>query len=225
MSQTTTIPQAVYTRYHACYNNDTYRAFSLGLANALGLDERVVRAEMHDEHHNRIMNQLTDAAMELVGAEFYAGAGKRLGNALGALDEHTPLLVKHAINHLNNFVTGDEPWVARQKIAHLATLSLAEHARRALVQTLDHAALLPGWRGTAPYYWLRACSLLVQAAEIVLRDDPSESYLVEKFSTCLQSLTMGTGEVVRYGNPSLAIQRFYEQLTATQDGRHPDVSK
>ncbi len=112
----------------------------------------------------------------------------------------------------------------RQKIAHLATLALAEHARRALAQTLDHAALLPGWRGTAPYYWLRACSLLVQAAEIVLRDDPSESYLVEKFSGCLQSLTMGTGEIVRYGNSSLALLRFYEQLTAAQDGRDADGS-
>ena len=97
MSQTTTIPQAVYARYHACYNNDTYRAFSLGLTTALGLDERVVRAEMHDERHNRLMNQLTDAAMELVGAEFYAGTGKRLGNALGVFDEHTPLDTKVAI--------------------------------------------------------------------------------------------------------------------------------
>lgn len=224
MSQTTTIPQAVYARYHACYNNDTYRAFSLGLAHALGLDERVVRAEIHDERHNKLMNQLTDAAMELVGAEFYAGAGKRLGNVLGTFNEHTPNLVNLAAAHLNNFVTEDQPWVARQKIAHLATLALAEHARRVLMQTLDHAALLPGWRGTAPYYWLRACSLLVQAAEIVLRDDPSESYLVEKFSTCLQSFTMGTGELVRYGNPSLAIQRFYEQLTAAQNGRDSDGS-
>jgi hypothetical protein len=225
MSQTTTIPQAVYAHYHACYNNDTYRAFSLGLAHALGLDERVVRAEMHDEHHNRIMNQLTDAAMELVGAEFYAGAGKRLGNALGAFDEHTPNLVNLAAAHLNNFVTEEQPWVARQKIAHLATLALAEHAHRALVQTLDHAALLPGWRGTAPYYWLRACSLLVQAAEIVLRDDPSESYLVEKFNQALQALQMGTGEITRYNaNSPATIRRFHEQMGAMQDGRHPDVS-
>ncbi len=225
MSQTTTIPQAVYARYHACYNNDTYRAFGLGLATALGLDERVVRAELHDERHNQIMNQLTDAAMELAGAEFYTGAGKRLGNALGEFDEHTPKLVKLACGHLNNFVTEDRPWIARQKISHLATLALAEHARRVLMQTLDHAALLPGWRGTAPYYWLRACSLLVQAAEIVLRDDPSESYLVEKFGACLQSLISGTGEMVRYGNPPLAIQRFHEQLTATQDGRRSDVAQ
>lgn len=224
MSQTTTIPQAVYARYHACYNNGTYRAFSLGLATALGLDERVVRAEMHDERHNKLMNQLTDAAMELVGAEFYAGAGKWLGNALGTFNEHTLNLVNLAAAHLNNFVTEDQLWVVRQKIAHLATLALAEHARRVLVQTLDHAALLPGWRGTTPYYWLRACSLLVQAAEIVLRDDPSESYLVEKFSKGVEMLARGTGEMVRYGNPPPAIRRFHEQLAA-QDGRRSDVSQ
>lgn len=217
MSQTTTIPQAVYARYHACYNNDTYRAFSLGLAHALGLGERVVRAELHDERHNRLMNQLTDTAMELVGAEFYAGAGTRLGNALGTFDEHTPSLLKLACDHLNNFVTEDQPWVPREKIAHLATLALAESARRALVRTLDHAALLPGWRGTTPYYWLLACAQIIQSAEIVLREDPSASYLIEKFGRGIEMLTRGTGEMVRNGNPPPAIRQFHERLTATSD--------
>lgn len=217
MSHTTTIPQAVSARYHACYNNDTYRAFSLVLATALGLDERVTRAEVNDEHHNRIMNLLIDASMELVGAEFYAGAGKRLGNALGALDDHTPAVVKHAVEHLDNFVTGEQPWVAREKIAHMATLALAESARRALVRTLDHAALLPGWRGTAPYYWLLACAQIIQSAEIVLREDPSANYLVEKFGKGIEMLARGTGEMVRYGNPPPTIRQFHERLTATSD--------
>jgi hypothetical protein len=226
MSQTTTIPQAVYARYHACYNNNTYRAFSLALANTLGLDERVVRAELHDERHTKLMNQLTDTAMELVGAEFYTGAGQRLGNALGALDEHTPELVKLAIDHLNHFATGERPWEAREKIAYMATLALAESARRALVRTLDHAALLPGWRGTAPYYWLLACAQIIQSAEIVLREDPSASYLVEKFGKGLEMLARGTGEIVRCNpTPPPAIRRFHEQLVATQDGRRSDGSK
>jgi hypothetical protein len=222
MSQTTTIPQAVSARYHACYNNNTYRAFSLALATALGLDERVTRAEVNDEHHNRIMNLLIDASMELAGAEFYAGAEKRLGNALGALDEHTPALVQLAVDHLDHFVTGERPWEAREKIAHMATLALSESARRALVRTLDHAALLPGWRGTAPYYWLLACTLLIQSAEIVLREDPSVSYLVEKFGEGIEKLAMGTGEIVRCtGNPSTAIRQFHQQLTASPDKSCP----
>lgn len=222
MSPTTTIPQAVSARYHACYNNDTYRAFSLALATALGLDERVTRAEVNDEHHNRVMNLIIDTAMELVGAGFYAGAGKRLGSALGALDEHTPILVKHAVEHLDNFVTGDQPCAAREKIAHMATLALAESARRALVRTLNHAALLPGWRGTAPYYWLLACAQIIQSAEIVLRDDPSASYLDEKFGKGIEMLARGTGEMVRYGNPPPALRRFHERMAAMQDGRHSD---
>jgi hypothetical protein len=64
MTQTTTIPQAVCDHYHACYNNQTYRAFSTALATALGLDERVVRLEAHDENHNRIMNLLIDASFD-----------------------------------------------------------------------------------------------------------------------------------------------------------------
>jgi len=224
MSQTTTIPQAVSAHYHACYNNDTYRAFSLVLATALGLDERVTRAEVNDERHNQIMNQLIDASMELAGAEFYAGAGKRLGNALGALDEHTPVLVKHAVDHLDHFAAGERPWETREEIAHMATLALSESARRALVRTLDHAALLPGWRGTTPYYWLLACVQIIQSAEIVLQEDPSASYLVEKFSKGVEMLARGMGEIVRYGSPPPAIRRFHEQLAA-QDGRRSDVSQ
>lgn len=218
MSQTTNISQAAFARYHACYNNDTYRAFGIGLATALDLDEGIVRLEFHDDRHNEIMNQLTDAALELAGAEVYTGAGQRLGNALGTLDAHTPAVVTLAINHLNNFIPDGRPSETREKIAHMATLALAEHARRALVQTLDHAALLTGWQGTAPYYWLCACSLLVQSAEIVLRHDPSESYLVKKFDHGIQALTMGTGEMMRYSaSPPATIQRVHEQLSATKD--------
>ncbi len=221
MTQTTTIPQAVWDHYHACYNNDTYRAFSLALATALGLDERVVRLEAHDENHNRIMNLLIDASMELVGAAPYVGAGQRLGNALGALDDHTPALVKLASAHLDNFAVGERPWQVREQIARMATLALAEAARRALVRTLDHAALLPGWRGTTPYYWLLACTQIIRSAEIVLQGDPSADYLVEKFGKALEMLGTGTGEIVHYGNPHPAIRRFHERLTAQdKEGCH-----
>lgn len=217
MSPTTTIPQAVSKRYHACYNNDTYRAFSLALATALGLDERVTRAEANDERHNQIMNLLIDTSLELAGAEFYTGAETRLGSALGAFDEDTPPLVKHAVDHLNHFVTDERSWEARAKIARMATLALAESARRALVRTLDHAALLPGWRGMAPYYWLLACTQIIQSAEIVLRDDPSASYLDEKFGKGIELLARGTGEMVRCSNPPPAIRQFHERLTATSN--------
>jgi hypothetical protein len=159
--------------------------------------------------------------MELVGAEFYAGAGKRLGDALGALDDHAPALVKLACAHLDNFATGERPWRVREQIAHMATLALAEAARRALVRTLDHVALLPGWQGTAPYYWLLACTQIIRSAEIVLQGDPSADYLVEKFGKALEMLGMGTGEIVHYGHPHPAIRRFHERLTAPdKEGCH-----
>jgi hypothetical protein len=224
MSHTTTIPQAVSAHYHACYNNQTYSAFSRALASALGLDEQVAQAEAHDQRHTRIMNLLTDAALELAGAEVYAGAGTRLGSALGALDDHAPTLVRLAIDHLNHFVIGEPFSDAHETIAHMATLALAESARRALVRTLDHAALLHGWRGTTSFYWLLACTQIIQSAEIVLRDDPSASYLVEKFGKGIELLARGTGELVRYGNPPQAIQHIHTQLTASPDGRDADGS-
>ncbi len=221
MSQTTTIPQHTLDHYNAHYNNQTYHAFSVALAAALGLDERVTQLEAYDERHNQIMNLLIDTSLELSGAEYHAGAGQRLGNALGALNEHTPALVKLASDHLDNFATNERPWQVREQIAHMATLALAESARRALVRTLDHAALLPDWRGTAPYYWLLACTQIIHAAEIILRGDPSADYLVEKFGKGIEMLGIGTGEIVRYGSPPPAIRQFHEQLTAQdKEGSH-----
>jgi hypothetical protein len=220
MSPMLTIPQSVLDTYHAHYNNQTYHAFSMALAAALGVGEPVSRLETYDERHNRIMNLLIDTSLELSGAEFYAGAGNRLGYALGALGDHTPRLVKFAVEHLNHFATGDRPWEAHQRIALMATLALAESARRTLVRTLDHAALLSGWRGTTAYYWLLACTLLIQSAEIVLREDPSAGYLVEKFGKGVEMLAMGTGEIVCYsGSPPLDIQKFHKQLTVHDEGR------
>jgi len=221
MSQTMTIPQHTLDHYNVHYNNQTYTAFSLALATALGLDERVVRLEAHDENHNRIMNLLIDASLELVGSEYHAGAGQRLGEALGALDDHAPTLVRLAAAHLDNFAAGDCRWKAWEKIAHMATLALAESARRALVRTLDHAALLPGWRGTTAYYWLLACTQIIHSAEIVLREDPDADYLVEKFGKGIDGLGMGIGEIVHYGHPHPAIRRFHEWLTAPdKEGCH-----
>jgi hypothetical protein len=214
MSQTTTIPQPVLDTYNTHYNNQTYRAFSAALAATLGLDERVTQLETYDGRHNRIMNLLIDASFELVGSEYHAGAGQRLGEALGELDDHTPRLVRLAVGHLNHFVTGKRPWEVHEQIASMATLALAESARRALVRTLDHAALLPGWRGTAAYYWLLACTQIIRSAEIILREDPDADYLVEEFSKGIEGLGMGLGEIVGYGNPHPAIRRFHERLTA-----------
>ena len=216
MFQMTTIPQPVLDVYNTHYNNQTYLAFSVALAAALGLDERVTQLEAYDERHNRIMNLLIDASLELLGSEYHAGAGQRLGEALGALDDHTPRLVRLAVEHLNHFVTGKRPWEVHEQVALMATLALAESARRALVRTLDHAALLPGWRGTTAYYWLLASAQIIHAAEIVLQGDPSADYLVEKFGKGIEMLVWGTGEIVHYGNPHPAIRQFHERLT-TQD--------
>lgn len=217
MSYTMTIPQPVLDWYNARYNNQTYRAFSTALAAALGLDERVAQLEVYDERHNRIMNLLIDTSLELVGAEFYAGAGKRLGNALGGLDEHTPALVKLAVDHLNHFVTGDQPWEAHQQIARMATLALAEYARRTLVGMLGDAALLPGYPCTAAYYWLLASTLFIQSAEIVLRDDPSASYLAEKFGKGLDLLVSGMDDLTRSGSVPPVLQRLQDRLHSAPD--------
>lgn len=212
-----TIPQAMLDHYQACYNNQTYTTFRTALAKALGLDEAVTRFETHDERHQGIMNLLIDTALELLGSEVYAGAGQQLGSALGGLEGHTPALVRLAVEHLKRFVVGEHVREARQKIAHMAALALAESARRVLVQALDHAAQLPGWQGIVPYEWLLACTQLIRSADIVLRADPSATYLDEKFSTAIEWLACGAGEMARHGSPPPSIRQFHERMTAGSD--------
>ncbi len=217
MAQSLTIPQPVLERYHAGYDNTTFGAFSAALAAALGLDPTVGRLDAYDERHHRLTGLLTDTALELVGAEFYTGAALRLGDALGTLDAHTPRLVELAIAHLERFATGSQ---ARETVARMATLALAEFARRALVRTLDHAALLPGWRGTVPYDWLLACALLIQSAEILLREDPGTSYLDEKFGQGVERLARGADDMLRATvSPPAAVRTFHARMGST-GGRH-----
>lgn len=222
MSQTTTIPQHMLDTYNAHYDDQTCRAFSAALAAALGLDEWVTQLGLYDERHDRIMNLLIDASLELLGSEYHAGAWQRLGEALGALDGHTSRLVRLAVEHLNHFVTDKRPWEVPEQIAQMATLALAEAARRALERTLDYAALLPGWRGSTAYYWLLASTQLTHSAEIVLREDPDADYLVEKVGKGIEGLGLGLGEIVRDGDPHPAILRFHERLTAQDTEGHHD---
>ena len=214
MSQTTTIPQPVLDTYNAHYNNQTYRAFSAALAAALGLDERVTQLETYDERHNRIMNLLIDTSLELSGAEFYAGAGQRLGNALGALDEHTPALVKLASTHLDHFADRRTPLAGtRADRPHGDTGAGRIGA--------SCAGADAGSRGPAAGL-ARHCSLLLAAglhADHPLRRDcltrRSQRRLPgREVRQRYRDAGMGTGEIVRYGNPPPAIRQFHEQLTA-----------
>ncbi len=211
------IPQHVLNHYHAHYHNQTFRAFSAALAQALGLDERVARLEQYDENHHRITSLLIDASLEVSGAAFYDGASRRLGQALGALDEHTPALVKLATDHLQPFANGERCCAGLECIAWLITLAMAEYSRRMLVQTLGEAALLPGYRCTAAYYWLLASALFIQSAEIVLRQDPDAAYLAEKFGKGLDLLAAGMQDLARSGSVPPVLRCLQDRLKAASD--------
>jgi len=221
MAQTTTRPtnisQVALDFYNAHYQNQTFRAFSAAVAQALGLDERVAQLERYDENHHRLTALLTDSALEVSGAAFYEGASKRLGQALGALDDHTPALVKIAADHLTHFATGERRLAGQELTAWMITLAMAEYARRTLVGTLGEAALLPGYRYTAAYYWLLASTLFIQSAEIVLRGDPSASYLAEKFGKGLDLLVSGMDDLTRSGSIPAVLQYLHDRLKLTPD--------
>jgi len=212
-----TIPQAMLDHYQACYNNQTYTAFRTALAKALGLDEAVTRFETHDERPQGSMNLLIDTALELLGSEVYAGAGQQLGSALGGLEGHTPALVRLAVAHLNRFTVGEHFWQARQQIAHMATVALVEAARGTLAEAVEHAAQIPGWRGTVPHAWLLGCTQLMRSADLVLRGDPDPGYLGEKFGKGLAGLVHGAEELVQHGNPPASIRQFHERMADRPD--------
>jgi hypothetical protein len=221
MAQTTTrstnISQVALDFYNAHYQNQTFSAFSAAAAQALGLDERVARLEHYDENHHRLTSLLTDSALEISGATFYDGSSRRLGQALGVLDEHTPALVKIAADHLTHFATDERRFAGQELTAWMITLAMAEYARQTLVGMLGEAALLPGYRCTAVYYWLLASTLFIQSAEIVLRADPSASYLAEKFGKGLDLLASGLDDLTRTGNVPPVLQCLHDRLKSTPD--------
>jgi hypothetical protein len=211
------IPQHALDHYHAHYHNPTFKAFSTVLAQAMGLDERVARLELYNENHHRITSLLIDASLEVSGAAFYDGASRRLGQALGGLDEHTPALVKLATDHLQPFADGERRCAGLECIAWLVTLAMAEYSRRVLVQTLGEAALLPGYRCTAAYYWLLASTLVIQSAEIVLRQDPDANYLAEKFGKGLDLLAVGMQDLAHSGSVPHVLQNLHDRLKTKTD--------
>lgn len=217
MTRPTNVSQAALDFYNAHYQNQTFRAFSAATAQALGLDERMAQLERYDENHHRLTALLTDSALEVSGAAFYDGACRRLGQALGALDEHTPALVKLATDHLAHFATGERRLAGQELTAWMITLAMTEYARRTLVGMLGEAALLPGYRCTAAYYWLLASTLFIQSAEIVLRGDPSASYLAEKFGKGLDLLASGMDDLTRSGSIPAVLQCLHDRLKLTPD--------
>jgi len=218
MTRPTNISQAALDFYNAHYQNQTFRAFSAATAQALGLDERVAQLERYDENHHRLTALLTDSALEVSGATFYDGASQRLGQALGALDADTPALVKIAADHLAHFATGERRLAGQELTAWMITLAMAEYTRRTLVGMLGEAALLPGYRCTAAYYWLLASTLFIQSAEIILRDNhPSASYLAEKFGKGLDLLASGMDDLTRSGSLPPVLQCLHDRLKLTPD--------
>jgi hypothetical protein len=205
-----TIPQHTLDHYNPLNNQTTALARRRDCA---GSNDHLVGKTRRP---NRIINLLIDTSLELVGAGSLDRTASRY--ALGAGRSHTALVARGA---------GPLCPAAAQTREKIATWRRWRWQIGASCAgaTLDHAALLPGWRGTTPYYWLLACSLLIQSAEIVLRGDPSADYLVEKFGKGIEMLAMGTGEIVRYSNPHPAIRQFHEQLTTGQDGGHRHVSR
>jgi hypothetical protein len=217
MTRPTNISQAALDFYNAHYQNQTFRAFSAAAAQALDLNDQVTRLERYDENHHRLTSLLTDSALEVSGAAFYDGASRRLGQALGALDAHTPALVKIAADHLAHFATAERRLTGQELTAWMITLAMAEYARRTLVGMLGEAALLPGYRCTAAYYWLLASTLFIQSAEIVLRGDPSASYLSEKFGKGLDLLASGMDDLTRSGSIPAVLQCLHDRLKLTPD--------
>lgn len=217
MTRPTNIPQAALDFYNAHYKNQTFSAFSAAAAQALGLDDRVARLERYDENHHRLTSLLIDSALEISGAAFYEGASRRLGQALGALDDHTSALVKLAADHLVHFAADERCFAGQELTAWMITLAMAEYARRTLIGVLGEASLLPGYRCTAAYYWLLASSLFIQSAEIVLRADPSISYLAEKFGKGLDLLASGMDDLARSGSVPPVLQALQDRLRPSPD--------
>jgi hypothetical protein len=176
--QGASVPQAVYDRYNAHFDNATYRAFGDALAARLD--------GAYNRDYAAIASLLIDASLERCGARLYEGACVRLGVAL--VKYQAPELFVLAERHLSNFDAGAEETVLSAGLLNmLETLqTLAESAART-------ASAYHGWRGRMVCWWLDALASLAQAGQAVLREGYT-SYTAEKLTATLRDLHNGLGE-------------------------------
>ncbi len=176
--QGASVPQAVYNRYNAHFDNTTYRAFGDALAARLD--------GAYNGAYGTIASLLIDSSLERCGARLYEGACVRLGVAL--VKYQAPELFVLAERHLSNFDSGAEETVLSAGLLDmLKTLqTLAETASRT-------ASAYHGWRGRLVCWWLDALASLAQAAQAILREGYT-SYTAEKLTATLRDLGYGLGE-------------------------------
>jgi len=172
------IPQTVLNQYHRCYNNDTYRAFTHQLRSSF--------PTTHSAFADALANLCIDAALERCGAAFYRGHER----SLMQLISHNDALFALAQIHLANFTIPEsaaaDP-LAEVQQALTQTQTLTETAVR-------HVSTVHSWRGRAAYGWVNAAAYLLHAAQIILIDGHSDSYLLEKLDRSLDHLRNGVIE-------------------------------
>ncbi|MCC7447114.1 MAG: hypothetical protein IT324_06845 [Anaerolineae bacterium] len=173
------IPQTVLNQYHRCYDNRTYRAFTHQLRSSFPVT--------HSAFADALANLCIDAALERCGAAYYRGHER----SLMQLISHDDTLFALAQTHLANF-TAPESAAMADPIAEVQqalnqTQTLTEAAAR-------QVSLVHSWRGRAAYGWVNAASHLLHAAQIVLMDGHSDSYLLEKLDRSLDHLRNGVIE-------------------------------
>ena len=171
--------------YNFTYRNDTYTTV-----------KQTLQPLVDDQTRIRLMNHVTDAALEVCGYSPCAGAVVTLANELIAelRDIDLPTVIPPIEAHLKHFLHPHRNHSQRRLIA-LFLLHIRLHTLdRELHLTVINAADLPGWQNVTAYYLLSAAWSLIAAATKHVQGTHTPDYVAESLQRALGSLELAVQE-------------------------------
>jgi hypothetical protein len=171
--------------YNSNYRNDTYTAVKQALQPLVDEQTRI-----------RLMNHVTDAALDICGYSPCAGAVVTLADELIAelRDTDLPSVISPIEAHLKHFLHPQRNHSQQRLIAHFLLRLRLQSLDRELHLTVINAADLPGWQNVTAYYLLSAAWSLIAAATKHLQGNHTPDYIAESLQRVLGSLDLAVQE-------------------------------
>lgn len=194
-------------RYNSLFNNQQYQAIAAQLAIDL-------RTERDSICVSDIMNEVTNAALSLVGHSHYADAWIKLAMICGQ-NGISIVAIDMIYNDLQIYQQSTDTRAEDFQMTAKGLLKAYESADT-LSAAVSCANAVHGWRGRMAYDLLAAADYLVQAA-IQLLSDGNQSYIHEKLQHGIRRIIGALHEGLRHSKRPNLFDFSDTNLPAEQD--------
>ncbi len=182
-------------RYNRHFNPQTWKAARGWVAQEVRQSEMFRNASeaRYEDEIARLMNLVTDAALELSGHGFHQGACLIL---IRVMDTTLSEPSRQAIfAHLERFIPPGDPRLGDYRLLSAALAALSQ-ARRSLLRAVSLTSGLRDWRGNAIYFSIHAAFMETSLAGRLIAED-SPDYLATKQRIALNDLRESLYALVR----------------------------